>query len=190
MLETLKIIDETLFLFLNFSIANPITDLIMPIITSDMLLRVGYGLTVILLLWKGDARLRWLVLFSALALLLSDQTSSKLLKPMIERIRPCHVLTDINLLVGCGGGYSMPSSHAANAFAQAALFSITVKKTKWYLWVIAGVIAISRVFVGVHYPFDVLAGTALGSLIGLIVALLFINIIDKKVLVKREARGE
>ena len=85
MLETLKVIDEILFLFLNQSIANPVTDLIMPIITSDMLLRIGYGLTVILLLWKGDARLRWLVLFSALALLLSDQCSSKFLKPMIER---------------------------------------------------------------------------------------------------------
>lgn len=182
MLETLKIIDEALFLFLNFSIANPVTDLIMPIVTSDMLLRIGYGLTVILLLWKGDARLRWLVLFSALALLLSDQSSSKFLKPMFERIRPCHVLDDINLLVGCGGGYSMPSSHAANAFAQAALFSFAIKKTRWYLWGIAGVIAISRVFVGVHYPFDVLAGSALGILIGFIVALLFFKIIDKKVL--------
>jgi len=190
MLEILKVIDETLFLFLNYSIANPIFDLIMPVITSDMLLRAGYGVTVILLLWKGDARLRWLVLFSAIALLLSDQTSSKFLKPMIERIRPCHVLYDINLLVNCGGGYSMPSSHATNAFAQAALFSIAVKKTKWYLWVIAGLIAISRVFVGVHYPFDVLIGSAIGCIIGLIVALSFNKIIEKKVIVNKEAKGE
>jgi len=190
MLETLNALDKTIFLFLNYTLANPVTDLIMPIVTSDMLLRIAYAITVVLLLWKGDARLRWLVLFSAFALLLSDQSSSKLLKPMIERIRPCHVLNEINLLVGCGGGYSMPSSHAANAFAQAALFSIAVKKTKWYLWIIAGVIAISRVFVGVHYPFDVLVGSALGCFIGCIVALLFFKIIDEKVLKTREARGK
>lgn len=186
MFETLDTLDKTLFLFLNYTLANPFTDLIMPIITSDMLLRIAYAFTVVLLLWKGDARLRWLLLFSAIALLLSDQTSSKLIKPMFERIRPCHVLEDINLLVNCGAGYSMPSSHAANAFAQATLFSVAVKQTKWYLWVIAGVIAISRVFVGVHYPFDVLVGSAIGIIIGFLVALLFIKIIDKNVLVKRE----
>ena len=189
MLETLDALDKTIFIFLNYTLANPITDFAMPIITSDMLLRICYGIAVVLLLWKGDARLRWLVLFSAIALLLSDQTSSKLIKPMFERIRLCHVLEDMNLLVNCGAGYSMPSSHGANAFAQAALFSLVVKNTRWYLWVIAGVIAISRVFVGVHYPFDVLAGSAIGILNGLVVALLFIKIIDKNVLVKRE-RGE
>ena len=129
MLETLNAIDTSIFLFLNSTLANPITDFVMPIITSDMLLRIAYAITVALLLWKGNTRLRWLVLFSAIALLLSDQTSSKLIKPMFERIRPCHVLEDMNLLVNCGAGYSMPSSHGANAFAQAALFSLVVKNT-------------------------------------------------------------
>lgn len=190
MIETLNALDKSIFIFMNSTIANPVTDFIMPIITSDMILRICYGIVVVLLLWKGDARLRWLVLFSAIALLLSDQFVNSMLKPMFERIRPCHVLSDINLLVGCGAGYSMPSSHAANAFAQASLFSIAVKKTKWYLWVIAGLIAISRVFVGVHYPFDVLVGSAIGILIGFVVALLFIKIIDKNVLVKREIGEE
>jgi undecaprenyl-diphosphatase len=190
MIETLNDLDKSIFIFLNSTIANPITDFAMPIITSDMLLRICYGIAVILLLWKGDARLRWLVLFSAVALLLSDQAASKLLKPMFERIRPCHVLENINLLVNCGAGYSMPSSHAANAFAQGALFSLVVKKTKWYLWVIAGLIAISRVFVGVHYPFDVLVGSVIGIIIGIVLTLLFIKIIDKNVLVKRELGEE
>ncbi len=166
MLDTLIAIDKAVFLFINVDLQNPVTNWFMPIITSDMLLRMAYAIVAILLLWKGNARLRWLVLFSAIALFLSDQLSAGFLKPLIARPRPCHTLTDIHRLVGCGGGYSMPSSHAANAFAQAALFSLTVRQTRWYLWAIAGLIAISRVFVGVHYPGDVLAGAVLGTLIG------------------------
>jgi len=189
MLETLAAIDKAVFLFINVSLQNPVTDWAMPIITSDNLLRIGYGVAMVLLLWKGNTRLRWLVLFSALTLLLSDQMSAGFLKPLIERVRPCHTLTDIHLLVGCGGGFSMPSSHAANAFGQAALFSLTVRQTRWYLWVTACVIAISRVFVGVHYPGDVLAGTVLGILIGAAVVFLFEQF-ERSMVNRRKRRSE
>jgi len=181
MLESLAAIDKAIFLFINVSLQNPVTDWAMPIITSDNVLRMAYAFTAILLLWKGNTRLRWLVLFSAITLFFSDQLSAGFLKPLIERVRPCHALTDIHLLVGCGGGYTMPSSHAANAFGQAALFSLTVRQTHWYLWVIAGLISISRVFVGVHYPFDVLAGSVLGTLIGAGVVFGF-ELFEKKVM--------
>lgn len=166
MIETLVQFDTAVFLFFNVTIANPVTNWAMPIITSDLYLRIGYGAAMILLLIRGNARLRWLVLFSALALLLTDQIAAGFLKPLIARPRPCHLMTDINLLVGCGGGKSMPSAHAANAFGQAALFSLCVRRLKWYLWAVAGLIAISRVFVGVHYPGDVLAGTVVGVAVG------------------------
>ena len=188
MLEWLNAIDHTLFYFFNGTLANPVTNVIMPVVTSDMLLRVLYGLAMVLLLWKGNARLRWLVLFSAIALLMSDQLSSGFLKPLFARPRPCHVLTDINLLVGCGGGRSMPSSHAANAFAQAALFSLAARQTRWYLWAFAAVVAISRVFVGVHYPFDVLAGALLGMAIGFAVVFGF-DLFERKVLKKKDRRA-
>lgn len=162
MIDWLNNCDQAFFLFLNRTLANPISDLIMPVVTSDDLLRIVYALAMILLLCKGDRRLRWLVLFSAMALVVTDQLSSHLLKPLFERVRPCHVLDNINLLVGCGGGYAMPSSHAANAFGQAALFSFCTRQLRWYLWIFAGMVAISRVFVGVHYPGDILVGAALG----------------------------
>ncbi|RKX25628.1 MAG: phosphatase PAP2 family protein, partial [Candidatus Zixiibacteriota bacterium] len=116
MLETLVDIDTAVFLFLNVTLANPVTNLIMPIVTSDNLLRVLYAIAVVLLLWKGDTKLRWIVLFSALTLLLTDQLSSSVFKSLFDRPRPCHVLPDINLLVNCGSGMAFPSSHAANAF--------------------------------------------------------------------------
>jgi len=168
MLESLVSLDRTLFYFINVSLANPVTDFVMPIVTADNLLRVFYAVAVVLLLWKGDSRVRWLVLFSGLALLIADQTSAGLLKPLINRPRPCHELANIHLLVGCGGGRSMPSAHAANSFAQAALFGLYFRRVRIGLLVAAFLIAVSRVFVGVHYPGDIVAGAILGSLIGVL----------------------
>jgi undecaprenyl-diphosphatase len=151
---------------MNAQLANPVTDFLMPIITNDMFLRLLYGGAMVILLWRGNTRLRWLVLFSALTLTATDQTSAHLLKPLIERIRPCHVLSNVHLLVGCGGGWSMPSVHATNAFGQALLFAVAEPKSRWYLLIFAFVVALSRVFVGVHYPGDILVGSALGAGIG------------------------
>ncbi|MDH4157126.1 MAG: phosphatase PAP2 family protein [candidate division Zixibacteria bacterium] len=127
----------------------------------------------ILLLIKGDTRLRWLVVFSALALLITDQVSAGLLKPIFARLRPCHTIGQVHLLVNCGGGYAMPSTHAANTVAQAVLFGTCVKQARLYLYAFAALIALSRIFVGVHYPLDVIVGAAIGVIIGFIALLGF-----------------
>lgn len=173
MIEYLKNLDTILFLLVNVGFANPVTDFIMPLVTSDKILRGMYGLAMIIILWKGNSRLRWMVLLSAIALALTDQLSSHWLKPLIGRVRPCHILDDINLLVACGGGMSMPSSHAANAFGQAALFGFSFPRVRKYLYWLAFLIAVSRVFVGVHYPGDVLSGGILGIAAGLTLAAVF-----------------
>ena len=166
-------IDKTLFVFINQSLANPVTDFVMPIITNDNLLRIMYGLAMVLLLIFGTKRLRWMVLFSAIALALADQTAAGLLKPIFERMRPCHVLENVNLLVHCGGGYAMPSAHSSSAFAQAIFFGMLIPRSRWYLILFALMIALSRVFVGVHYPFDITVGALLGSLIAYILVIVF-----------------
>ena len=185
MFEYLANLDRATFLFLNMQAANPVTDLIMPLVTSDAILRFVYVVAAFWLLWKGDRETRWLVLFSALTLAITDQASSHWLKPIFVRPRPCHTLPieTLRLLVDCGAGYSMPSSHAANAFGQAVLFGLAFHRARWWLFGSAVIIAISRVFVGVHYPGDVLVGSIIGALSGFLVFLGYhwaMRMIEKK----------
>ncbi len=180
-LEWLNELDKILFILINNELANPVTDFIMPIITSDLNLRLTYALAMLVLLWKGNTRLRWMVLFSIITMVLADQISSNILKELFQRPRPCQIMSDLNLLVNCGKGFAMPSSHAANSFAQAAFFGSLFSKSRWYMIIVAFLISISRVFVGVHYPGDVLAGTILGAAIGLTVTAIFVKF-ERKVL--------
>lgn len=185
MLELLNQIDTILFLWLNSGLANPLFDFVMPLVTSDDLLRILYAVAMALVLWKGDARLRWLVLFSGLTLALSDQLAANFIKHAVERVRPCHEIESVHLLVGCGGGYAMPSAHAANAFGQAFLWSLAVRPLTWQLYAFAALVAISRVFVGVHYPFDVLVGAAVGAVAGWLLYRLFL-VFERRVISRRK----
>ena len=170
MLETLAQIDLQIFRFIKTDCANAVTDLLMPQITSDLNLRIGYAAVMLILLWRGPKERRWQVVASILTLAASDLIASSVLKPLFDRPRPCQTLTDVHLLVNCGAGLSMPSSHAANAFAQFAFWRTKAPKMHWYLFAIAFLVAISRVFVGVHYPADVLVGAVLGLLVGSVIS--------------------
>lgn len=117
------------------------------------------------------------VVFMAIAVLitLSDQLSSGLIKPLVERLRPTHEPSLEGLLCivhDCReGGYSFVSSHAANSLAFAT-FSILLFKNRLYGWVIASwsiLTGFSRMYLGVHYPFDVVCGTILGIGVGSLV---------------------
>lgn len=173
MLEYLIELDKVLFFLINVYLAGPVTNTVMPIITNDNLLRLIYAGIVVSLLWFGDKRLRWLALFSLITIVATDQLSAGFLKPLIARPRPCHIFTDINLLVGCGGGYAMPSSHAANVFGQAFVLSRNIKHIGWPFFIFAILVSISRIFVGVHYPGDVIGGFVVGAVCGLIISWLY-----------------
>lgn len=162
MIELLLQIDRALFLFINGSLANPVTDWVMPIITNDNLLRLIYGAVLVLLVGIGRKRFVWAVGFSLLVVALTDQTASALLKPWIGRARPCQAM-EVHLLVGCGAGFAFPSSHAANLFGQAVFFGFLFKKYLPYLLGFAFLVGVSRIFVGVHYPFDIIGGIVAGG---------------------------
>jgi len=161
----LDALDKSIFFFINTTLANPVTDHLMPFVTSDLNLKIFYAACIVGILWKGDNRLRFAIIFSGICIAFSDQLSSHLLKPLIGRPRPCHVF-DVHLLVGCGGGKSMPSSHAANLFGQAVFFWRVAPKSAKYLFPLAVVVALSRVFVGVHYPLDITVGAVVGTASG------------------------
>lgn len=125
-----------------------------------------------LLLWRGGRRARAAVLFAALAVALSDTAGSRLIKPWIHRPRPfVTVAADRPLMEA--GGYSFPSGHSANSFAACVLLGLAYRRWLGALLCFAATIAFSRVYVGVHYPSDVLAGSFLGAAVGLLVHRLF-----------------
>lgn len=123
----------------------------------------------------------WWVLFFLCTVSLTDMVSSKILKEVFERLRPCQdpdFFQNVRLLVSrCSGEYSFTSSHAANHFGMATFFYISFQKyfKSWallaFLW--AAIIGYAQVYVGVHYPFDVLGGAVVGVLFGLLTGRFF-----------------
>jgi undecaprenyl-diphosphatase len=171
MMEFLYTLDVAIFHFINGTLANPVSDLVMPFLTDLNVHwpgRIILGGAWLLLLVKGGKRGRAAALLLIPLIALTDQASSALVKRWLMRPRPCHMvggapLVDhIRLLVDCGGGYSFPSSHAVNNFAAATFLSWNFPRWRGYLFGWASLIALSRVIVGVHYPSDIVGGMAIG----------------------------
>lgn len=148
----------------------------MPFITDLNKNALVVGVVVILwlvLLAKGGTNGRLAAILLIPTIVFSDQLNSSLLKFIIERPRPCGTLTDVHLLVSCGSGYSFPSSHAVNNFAGALLLSYFLPRWTWAFFLFASTVAFSRMYVGVHYPADVVAGAVIGLLCATTIILLF-----------------
>lgn len=108
----------------------------------------------------------WLWTRVAVAILISESISG-LLKQWIERDRPPLADPDPEPLVDLPSTFSFPSGHATVSFACATTLALAVPRLTWPLFALATLISFSRVYVGVHYPFDVLAGAALGVAIAI-----------------------
>ncbi len=173
MSDWLANIDTNLFIFLNGKLANPVFDAVMPIITNDWLLRVVFLIIVVSLAIFGKKQGRIAAVLCVIAVGCSDQMSSHLIKPLVSRLRPCHVVASVHLLINCSQGLSFPSSHAANSFAPAVLMSFFYPKKVWLFLAIAAVVAYSRIVVGVHYPFDVAAGAVVGAICGIVIVVIY-----------------
>jgi undecaprenyl-diphosphatase len=169
-------LDRYLFYVINQGLRNPLFDSILPYLTDfhkKPLALVCAGILWLLLLIRGGKRGRIAALLLIPTILLSDQLNSFVLKFLLDRPRPCLELTNVHLLVGCGSGYSFPSSHAVNNFAGAIVLSFFLSRWTWAFFSFAATIAFSRVYVGVHYPSDVIAGAVIGLAIGGLVIVLF-----------------
>lgn len=179
--------DHQLFLFIN-SLNSPFWDKVMYTLSGKIIWAPLY-LAILIYLGKTYKR-KFLVilLFIIIAVTLADQFSVQLFKNIFHRLRPCHdpsLQSLVHLVNGeCGGLYGFVSSHASNSF-NVALLSLMLIKKRWYaisilLW--AAIIGYSRIYLGVHYPGDVICGAMLGAFIGWGCYKLY-ELTDKKILV-------
>lgn len=174
MLDALLGWDERIFRLLNGNWLNPILDHLLPFATDAGNFILPFVVAAIVIVLVGRVRgLRFLVL-AVVSVVVADAIGTHIFKYSFLRARPCIALADVRLLVGCTKLPSFPSNHAVNASVLATLATLYMPR----LWLPAAALAIlvgySRVYVGVHYPLDVLAG----SVLGIVVALAFSGVMS------------
>ena len=164
MLETLLNLDGGFLLFLQESVRNPILDNLMIFITS-----LGNGgmiwivATIVLLIPK---KTRKAGIMSAAALLGSLIINNNIVKNIVQRPRPFVTFTDLQIIIPTPSEFSFPSGHTSSSFAAAAVFYRHLpRKIGLPSVILAGLIGFSRLYVGVHYPTDVIAGVIMGILL-------------------------
>ena len=168
-IDSLIAFDQKLFLFLN-GLHNSHLDEAMRIISTTGVWIPFYAVLVFLIVRKYKKQ-SWIPLLTiTLLVLLCDQFASGLMKPLFERLRPCHeqnLETLIYMPFGCGGQYGFISSHAANTFGLAMFIWLLFKKQSKYwgfLFLWAFIVSYSRIYLGAHYPADVFFGGLSGIL--------------------------
>jgi len=172
MIDFLVKIDTKLFIFLN-SLHAPFMDEIMWTFSDKEVWYPFYLILIGLLIYIYRKKSIWMILGLAILITLADQISTEIFKEGIKRLRPSHnpaLKEVIHLVHGkTGGKYGFVSSHAANTFAGATFIAMLVdlKSLHWFMFIWAAVVSYSRIYLGVHYPGDIIGGALLGILLGM-----------------------
>lgn len=179
--HTLKHFDQRLFIELNSMHTNSFFDSLMPFLRNGPNWYPLYVFLGAFVLLNFRSRGGWWILFFISTIAITDMTGTYIFKHNVERLRPCSdpdFFFHVRLLVDhCSGGYSFVSNHAANHFGMATFLFLTfkpvMKRWSWIFFLWAALIAYAQVYVGVHYPLDVLSGAIIGILAGTLTGFVF-----------------
>jgi len=166
MLDFFYSIDLAIFYFFNQSLSIGFLDKFFSMITNVSNWYIAYIVLLGIAFTKGRLKGKIAVLFVILLILVTDQLGHYIIKEAFQRIRPCNALPNVLTPLGCNGTYSFPSNHALNNFATATFFYRLFPKLKWILFVTAFLVSLSRVYLGLHYPSDIVGGAIIGSAFG------------------------
>jgi len=181
-------IDKSLFLFFNRSIATPVFDVIFPFITEPRNWLIIALIAMVFFVIKEKKKALGIIGLVLIAVALSDLIAYRILKPLFGRLRPCHpefYIESGRFLIGMKTSFSFPSNHAMNMFTAATVLSYFYKKYAGYFFGFAVLIGFSRIYVGVHYPLDIVGGALFGILLGTGVYLSYCRI---EIFIKRRTK--
>lgn len=179
MMDYLIKLDQQLFLLINRVMVNDFFDWLLPLFRSKYFWAPLYLFLIVYFINKYKLKGLWIILFLIITFAITDFISASIIKEYYQRLRPCNepeFMGMVRNLVGCGSGYSFISSHASNHFGFAYFMLGIFHDKVWVrrsflLW--AAVISYAQVYVGVHYPIDVILGMYLGMLIGTLTFYIF-----------------
>jgi membrane-associated phospholipid phosphatase len=162
-MQWLERLDVDTFRFMNMKLVNPFFDQVMPLLSGNAIFFPVVILACLLLIWRGGVRGLVCVLMLAAIVSAGDGLVCRTIKHAVGRDRPFLGVPDARCLIGKGGSGSMPSSHAANWFAATMVMFIYYRRSLWFMLPGALLVSFSRIYNGVHYPSDVVAGAILGA---------------------------
>lgn len=166
--------DKQWFLWIQAHLTGSVIDPVM-VLARNPLTWIPLYAFILYWIFRTDKKLAFrFILLSLVVFGLGDYSAANWIKPAVGRVRPCYdpdVMGVLRGLIDCGGRYSFPSNHACNHFSLATFWFLSIRLIsgrRWYwLWAWAVLVCFAQVYVGKHFPLDVIGGAIYGTCLGL-----------------------